>query len=112
MKLQNISYILSFLLWSSIAQSHDVRVPTTIGELPLEKISHNIYLVHAPLEGINEINEGFIANTGFIVTNTGVVVIDPGSSVQIGRKLLEKIAEVTDNHVTAVIINPAMNNIC
>lgn len=103
MKLQNISYILSFLLWSSIAQSHDVRVPTTIGELPLEKISHNIYLVHAPLQGINEINEGFIANTGFIVTNTGVVVIDPGSSVQIGRKLLEKIAEVTDNPVTAVI---------
>jgi glyoxylase-like metal-dependent hydrolase (beta-lactamase superfamily II) len=85
-----------------MSYSHEVRVPKTIGELPLKQIAPGIYLVHAPLENPNEENEGFIANTGFIVTDKGVVIIDPGSSVHIGRKLLQKIAEVTDKPVVAV----------
>ncbi len=41
-------------------------------------------------------------NPGFVVTDKGVVVVDPGSSVQIGEKLLEKIASVTSKPVIAV----------
>ena len=103
MKYSKICRALAFFLCSSTTIAHDLRVSTTIDKLPLEQISPNTYLVHAPLDGINEVNEGFIANTGFLVTDVGVIVIDPGSSVQIGRKLLDKIAEVTDKSVVAVI---------
>ena len=101
--LARFTVLLISVSWLLSAHAHEVRVPDTIGELPVEQVSPSVYLVHAPMEMINEKNEGFIANTGFIVTNKGVVVIDPGSSVQIGRKLLEKIAEVTDQPVVAVI---------
>jgi len=99
-KLKILFSLLLAFTWPLYA--HEVKLPQTIGELPLENIAPDIYLVHAPLDTINENNEGFIANTGFIVTSHGVVVVDPGSSVQIGRKLLEKIEEVTDKPVVAV----------
>ena len=103
MKLAAVGSMLAVLLCSATVYAHEVGVPRTIAELPLKQLSANTYVVHAPLEAPNEENEGFIANTGFVVTDSGVVVIDPGSSVQIGRKVLEKVAEVTDQPVVAVI---------
>lgn len=41
-------------------------------------------------------------NPGFILTKKGVVVIDPGSSLQVGNMVLRKIATVTTDPVIAV----------
>lgn len=49
MRFPAISFILAVVLWSTPVHSHDVRVPNTIGELPLEQVSPGNYLVHAPL---------------------------------------------------------------
>jgi glyoxylase-like metal-dependent hydrolase (beta-lactamase superfamily II) len=81
---------------------HDNHSLKTIAELHVEQFSDSVYLISAPLEGPNKENEGFIANTGFVITDDGVVVVDPGSSVQIGRELLGKISTVTALPVLAV----------
>lgn len=70
---------------------------------PLKKIAKNTYVVHGPLEYPSKNNKGFMNNPGFVVTETGVVVIDPGSSVQVGRMLLKKIKTVTKKAVTHVL---------
>lgn len=67
-----------------------------------EKIAASTYVIHGPLDMPNTTNKGFMNNPGFVVTNNGVVVIDPGSSVYIGEALLKRIAEVTDKPVTHV----------
>ena len=41
-------------------------------------------------------------NPGFVLTNKGVVVIDPGSSVQVGRFVLDKLKTITQDPVIAV----------
>jgi len=67
-----------------------------------EKISNHVYVIHGPLELPNENNEGFMNNPAFIVTESGVVVIDPGSSVHTGNMLLREIRKVTEMQVIAV----------
>jgi glyoxylase-like metal-dependent hydrolase (beta-lactamase superfamily II) len=86
--------LLSFVANSSAAE---------IKDYPLEKIANNTYVVHGPLAQPNTENKGFMNNPGFVVTQTGVVVIDPGSSVYVGRMLLRKIKSITNKPVTHVL---------
>ncbi|MGB5454671.1 MAG: MBL fold metallo-hydrolase, partial [Gammaproteobacteria bacterium] len=67
-----------------------------------EKISSHVYVIHGPLELPNETNEGFMNNPAFIITDDGVVVIDPGSSLHTGNMLLREVRKVTDLPVIAV----------
>ena len=67
-----------------------------------EKVSEHVYVIHGPLELPNESNEGFMNNPAFIITEGGVVVVDPGSSVHTGNMLLREIRKVTDMPVIAV----------
>ena len=76
---------------------------TEIAPQPIQKIANNTYVIHGPLEQPNKTNKGFMNNPGFVVTKTGVVVIDPGSSVQVGRMVLAQIRTVTKKPVTHVL---------
>lgn len=67
-----------------------------------KKIAEHTYVIHGPLEKPNANNKGFMNNPAFVVTDAGVAVIDPGSSVQIGRGVLIHIKKVTDKPVTMV----------
>ncbi len=77
-------------------------MPATWTDFSAEKISNHVYVIHGPLELPNETNEGFMNNPAFIVTDDGVVVIDPGSSVHTGNMLLREIRKVTELPVIAV----------
>lgn len=74
-----------------------------IKDYPLTKIAKNTYVIHGPLEFPSKSNKGFMNNPGFVVTQLGVVVIDPGSSVQVGRMLLRAIKKTTQKPVTHVL---------
>lgn len=49
-------------------------------------------------------NQNFISNAGFVVTPTGVVVIDGLGSPALAQRLLKHIRSVTDKPVTHVIV--------
>jgi len=69
---------------------------------PTQKVASNTYVIHGPLEMPNKANSGFMNNPAFIVTEKSVVVIDPGSSSVIGRELVKRIKEITNNPITHV----------
>ena len=73
-----------------------------IKDYPLDKIAANTYIIHGPLGLPSKQNKGFMNNPGFVVTKTGVVVVDPGSTVDVGRLLLRKIKTITSKPVTHV----------
>jgi glyoxylase-like metal-dependent hydrolase (beta-lactamase superfamily II) len=50
----------------------------------------------------NPANQGFMNNPGVVLTQAGVVVVDPGGSRQVGEMLLKKIAGMTQEPVIAV----------
>lgn len=75
---------------------------TIFNSYATQKIATHTYVIHGPTEIPNPKNKGFMNNPGFIVTDKSVIVIDPGSSHQIGEALLTRIKEVTSNPITHV----------
>lgn len=73
-----------------------------VKDYPADKVAENTYVMHGPLETPNPENQGFMNNPAFVVTSEGIVVVDPGSSVQIGEMVLRVIAKTSDKPVIAV----------
>jgi glyoxylase-like metal-dependent hydrolase (beta-lactamase superfamily II) len=69
---------------------------------PRQVGTHTWVIEHGPHDEDPAVSHGFHNNPGFVVTESGVVVIDTGSSVEIGRMILRKIAAVTPKPVTHV----------
>jgi glyoxylase-like metal-dependent hydrolase (beta-lactamase superfamily II) len=69
---------------------------------PAQKVHANTYVIHGP-QGVPSVeNQSFMNNPAWIVTNDGVVVIDPGSSVQAGRMVMAQLKKTTKKPVTHV----------
>jgi glyoxylase-like metal-dependent hydrolase (beta-lactamase superfamily II) len=73
-----------------------------VREYPVDKIAAHTYVIHGPLGYFSVANQGFMNNPAFVVTAEGVVVIDPGSSLQAGRMVMKQLRKVTDKPVTHV----------
>lgn len=82
--------------------AHEGPKLKTIQHLPLEKVSDNIYVVHGKRGTPGPENRGFMNNPGAIITDEGVIIVDPGSSTEIGEELVAKVKKVTDKPVIAV----------
>ncbi len=67
------------------------------------KVTDRCYYILAKDPGPSPENHAFFNNPGFIVTSEGVVVIDTGSSVQIGEMVIRQIKKITDKPVVKVI---------
>lgn len=78
------------------------EAPPIAADYALTPLTPRVYVVHGPNELPNKSNQGFMNNPGFVLTKKGVVVIDPGSSLQVGNLVLKKIASVTPDPVIAV----------
>ena len=59
---------------------------TTSSEFPyaFEEVANNTWVIHGPRELPNPENKGFMNNPGIVITSAGLVMIDPGSTVQTG----------------------------
>lgn len=67
-----------------------------------DKIAENIYVIHGPITMPNPENQGFMNNPGIIITTAGVVIHDPGGTVQTGEMVLRAVRKLTDRPVVAV----------
>lgn len=94
--------ILAVICTSTTVSAHDVKSPGTINNLPLEKVSNHIYVVHGSQELPSAETRGFMNNPAAILTNNGVIIIDPGSSREIGKEFLKKIRNISHNPVIAI----------
>jgi glyoxylase-like metal-dependent hydrolase (beta-lactamase superfamily II) len=69
---------------------------------PMQIGPHTWVIEHGPHDEDPQVSHGYHNNPGFVVTETGVVVIDTGSSYEIGKMILRRIAGVTDKPVTHI----------
>jgi glyoxylase-like metal-dependent hydrolase (beta-lactamase superfamily II) len=72
-------------------------------DYPAEEVASGVFVIHGPLDYPNPDNQGFMNNPAFIVTDAGVIVVDPGASVQSGEMVLRQLREVTDKPLIAVL---------
>jgi glyoxylase-like metal-dependent hydrolase (beta-lactamase superfamily II) len=88
-----------FLLWLCVAGASAAE----LRDHDAVRVAPNTWVIHGPLGDPSTENQGFMNNPAFVVTPAGVVVIDPGSSVQAGRMVLRQIRKLTDKPVTHVL---------
>lgn len=75
-----------------------------IRHYPVDKIAPDTYVIHGPLGEPSVANQGFMNNPGWVIAGDQVVVIDPGSSVQAGRRVVQLIKKTTSLPVSTVYI--------
>lgn len=69
---------------------------------PAQKVGKDLYVIHGP-QGLPSVeNQSFMNNPAWVITASGVVVIDPGSSVQAGRMVMQQLKKTTKKPVTHV----------
>ncbi|MEL7043928.1 MAG: quinoprotein relay system zinc metallohydrolase 1 [Pseudomonadota bacterium] len=73
-------------------------------DLQPQEVAEGVFILEGKLEHFSFRNGGNIVNTGFIVGDDGVVVIDSGPSRLYGEQLREAIAQTTEKPVVAVLI--------
>ena len=69
---------------------------------PAQQVAAGTYVIHGPQGLPSKANQGFMNNPAWVVTADGVVVIDPGSSVQAGRMMVAQLRKTTKKPVTHV----------
>jgi glyoxylase-like metal-dependent hydrolase (beta-lactamase superfamily II) len=67
-----------------------------------EKVADNTWVMHGPREMPNPQNKGFMNNPGIVKTSAGLVMIDPGSTVQVGENVLAEVKKLSDQPIVAV----------
>lgn len=88
------------LLATGSAQAADSRA--IHANYPATRLTDRVYVIYGPMGEPTVANQGFRNNIVFVVTDDGVVVMDPGTSVYVGNMALEKIRGVTRKPVVAV----------
>jgi len=77
------------------------RPPNITGPAPTP-LGARVQLLVGPLQYPNKDNQGYMNNPAWVLTDKGVVVIDPGSSAGVGVMVLAKLRSVTAKPVIAI----------
>jgi len=92
-----------FLVWAFAGQVvAEQKAPPLKAAYSPQKVADGVFVIHGPKGVPSPENQGFMNNPAFVMTADGVVVIDPGSSVQVGEMVLAQIRKMTDKPVVAV----------
>jgi glyoxylase-like metal-dependent hydrolase (beta-lactamase superfamily II) len=98
--MNNLVILISLIMLSAQATEYD-KVSV---EVSAENISGGSYYVLGMSGAATEF-EGFISNSGFIVTSDGVVVFDALGSPSLANAMLSEIRKVTDKDIKLVIVS-------
>jgi glyoxylase-like metal-dependent hydrolase (beta-lactamase superfamily II) len=85
-----------------LAACTESKAPPLSSTASVNRLSERVYVVTGRNELPSAANRGFVNNPAFVLTRKGVVVVDPGASLQVGEWLLERLREVTPLPVVAV----------
>ena len=79
-------------------------IPCTIKAFEIKEIEDGIYVHYGVHEETNKRNKGDICNIGFIVGKKSIMIIDPGGTQIIGRKLLERVRKISQLPISHIVI--------
>jgi len=74
----------------------------TVRAYPAAEVAPGVHVITGPLGEPSVENQGFMNNPAWIVAGNGIVVVDPGSSVQAGRMVAGQIRKSSKLPVVAV----------
>jgi hypothetical protein len=84
------------------ADVQDFLMGPPVKDIPPVQLSQRVWMIFAPDGFPTPENRGMMSNVCFVVTSAGVVILDSGSSLQIGQMAIRMIKKVTPLPVIAV----------
>ena len=99
-RMKTVWYLFITAWFTQQAMAAEIGPP--VRDYPFEQVAENTWVIHGPLEMPNAGNQGFMNNPGIVLTTAGVVLVDPGSSLQAGEMVLRALRRVSDQPVVAV----------
>ncbi|MCU7796956.1 MAG: MBL fold metallo-hydrolase [Candidatus Thiodiazotropha sp. (ex Myrtea spinifera)] len=93
--------ILGLLLLAMLTPVMAERGPE-VPDYPVKEVAKGVYVIHGPLGVPSVENQGFINNPAFVIGDSGIILIDPGSSVQVGEMVLRQVRSISNLPVVAV----------
>lgn len=87
---------------ASLALSAHAAPGDTVKSYPAKQVAPDTWVITGPLGEPSVENQGFMNNPAWIIAGDQVIVIDPGSSVQAGRMVVNAIRKTTKLPVTTV----------
>ena len=94
-----LGFFYSMLLASCAVAKDETDILT--GYETTQVAAHTWY-IPGPRETPNVKNKGFMNNPAFVITDKSVIVLDPGSSLMVGKALIKRIRKLTKNPITHV----------
>ena len=95
--------VLLCFFFSSLSWATEKYAPTSV-DMEVKKVGPHSYYVEG-VPGMATDNEGFISNAGFVITKTGVVVLDGLGTPSLAWKMRQKIKQLTDLPVVKVVVS-------
>ena len=83
-------------------QAAEFVVGPPVRDIEPIRLSERVWMIFSPDGFPTPENQGMMSNVTFVVTSQGVVILDSGSSLQIGQMAIRMIRRVTDRPVVAV----------
>ena len=102
MKFSNFSMLLVLFIFTVMMHVQAADSLTIKKDYPVSKLSDRIYVIYGPVGPPTKENQGFRNNAIIVITKSGIVVMDPGTSVHVGNMILKKIKSITDKPVVAI----------
>lgn len=78
-----------------------IRGPA-VDDITPDRLSEHVWMIYSRDGFPTPENRGMMANITFVVADKGVVMLDPGGSLQIGEMAIRQIRTVTDKPVVAI----------
>ncbi len=94
-------WLIALLALSFVLHVQAAKGPP-VPDYPADRVADGVYVIHGPLTTPNPENQGFMNNPALVMTSAGVVVVDPGGSLQSGEMVLRVLKTLTDRPVVAV----------
>lgn len=108
LSIHRIQYYLGILIGSfvfcSLAIAQNTMVADEVLLKPIQVAPHTYFIQGRPEMG-NSSNQNFISNAGFVITPSGVVVVDALGSPILAKKLIAEIKRVSNQKIVAVIVS-------
>jgi glyoxylase-like metal-dependent hydrolase (beta-lactamase superfamily II) len=95
--------LLGSLVFFNHASGQDKPIDSVLLN-PIQVAPHTYFVQGRPEMGSN-INQNFISNAGFVITPSGVVVIDALGSPILAKKLISEIRKISSQKIVAVIVS-------
>ena len=96
--------LIGSLFFFGAAHAQSVKPIDTIQLKPIQVAPHTYFVQGFPEMG-SSANQNFISNSGFVVTPTGVVVVDALGSPILAKKLIAEIKKITNQKIVALIVS-------